>query len=178
MLPSVDEVLERVSLTELAHLGRMSEDAIKWRVAHGHMTPPGENGTFDRLQALEELKAKPRQKGGRRPGARRPIEAASGDGAQAEIRYRLARAEKEELIADRMRGESVLTAVAVRTVETWAREHQDALNEIPAAEADALCEAMALDPTPATAKRELERIVRAHALRMSTRAFALAEDQR
>jgi hypothetical protein len=96
--------------------------------------------------------------------------------ARADLRYRLARAEVEELRAARQRGELLDRALVVRSVEAWARAQRAALNEIPAAEADALAEALAQDPMPATAKRELERIIREHLTRASEMAFQLAAE--
>src|SRR5438094_369603 len=99
----------------------MTEDAISYRIAHGQLSPPV-GGLFDLATALAEIAAKPKQKGGARPGGRKGRGPAPIDGAQAEIRYRNARADREELVAERFRKDSVSRALADRSVAAFVRE--------------------------------------------------------
>lgn len=155
----------------------MSEDAILWRVKHGHLSGPVD-GMFSRAVALAELAAKPKQKGGRRAGGSRKGPAAADDSrsADAEVRYRLARAYREEHMVGRLRGDFLEKRPTLRIIEAWIQECGEALDEVPRAEADAIADALAEDPTPARAKRELERIVRAFKMRLSARALAMAKE--
>jgi hypothetical protein len=103
----------RVTLTELAGAAGLSEGAVRYRVRRRQLTPPDGDGLFNRERALAELRRKPKQRGGRQRGGTRRAKPATAGYRLASERYRLARAEQEELKLERLR-ESVIDASLFR----------------------------------------------------------------
>jgi hypothetical protein len=129
----------------------------------------GESG-LDRARALRALAARRKSDGDGRPG--------TGDGhparsEEAETRWRLARAEREELAVQKARGEVIEINRVLRTVDRWTRELRDVALALPAEEADAGAEQLECDP--ARLRVWLEGMMRRYCETVSQRAFALAD---
>jgi hypothetical protein len=113
----------RVTLTELAGAAGLTESAIRYRVRRRQLTPPDGDGLFHRERALAELRRKPKQRGGRqRGGTTRRAKAATLASRLASERYRLARAEQEELKLERLRESVVDASLFRRQVKTIFRK--------------------------------------------------------
>jgi hypothetical protein len=86
----------------------------------------------------------------------------------------LLKAEQRALEIERLRGESLPRRPTEKALEVFSRELREALQAIPGAECDAITEALAQEPSTRTAKRELERIIRATLARVTERVLDLA----
>jgi len=126
--------LTRVSPAELAALADCTERMLQYRVAHGQLAPPGSDGRFDRARALAELRAKPKQRGGRKRGVKiAPTVSTSGKHGRTPVlrdpatRFRLARAGQEEIKLAKMRGTVERVAVVKPRVFHLIRGDRDRL---------------------------------------------------
>jgi hypothetical protein len=120
--------MPRLTITELAALAHMTEASIRYRVRRRQMTSPDRHGRFDRRRALAELAVKRKQRGGRKSGPTKLVEARRTLHDPAE-RFRLAKARQEEIKLRRMRNQSVDLKAAQRRafhiVRMW-RDIEDA----------------------------------------------------
>jgi hypothetical protein len=119
-------VKSRVTLTELAGAAGLTENAVRYRVRRGQMTPPNRHGLFERARALREMERKPKQRGGRRSGSARVASRSTSDAARdATDRYRRAKAQQEELKLALMRGDVIDARTMERRVAAFFRLVRD-----------------------------------------------------
>ena len=171
------------------------------------MPRPDGDGLWDLKAALAEIAdstrpgAKPGPKGPRRAKSVTDDDVTPATVAQAEAKVRevmaqhgepapvviqlrhatrvraILQAARDSIEIQKLRGELISVGDATKGTDAWVRELRQVHLEVPPAECDALAEAMLADCTPRTARRELERIMRALCERMSQRAFRLVADE-
>jgi hypothetical protein len=132
---------KRLSRTQLARFLKCSEGVLSYRVKQGQLPPPDADGLYDRDAALRAFQAKPLHYTARRskpatvrarPG-RGPSRSRSGapdsEHLDPDTRFRVAKAQQEELKLAKMRHESVdlheAQRRAFRIIRTW-RDIEDA----------------------------------------------------
>src|SRR5262245_29807949 len=106
----------------------MSERAVRYRLAHEQLSPPDRRGLFDRRRALAELAAKPKHRGGRKSTVGTSTMAHAIRLDDAATRYRLAKAQQEEIKLKALRGAMVDLKECQRRAAHIARLWRDRMD--------------------------------------------------